>query len=97
MAKRDDDEYALEVLKEQFTFFGPYTQTHADAAEPWEQAWMMCIMNGVQPSDMKHFIRMTEAEVCKKDNEFLRWIMKLDRRDRPTASDILNHGWFDGF
>lgn len=34
-----------------------------------------------------------KQEVCKGDREFIGRIMKLDRRDRPTATELLADEW----
>lgn len=37
---------------------------------------------------------ITEREVCRRDNEFIRKIMMMDWRDRPTARELLEDEWF---
>lgn len=42
----------------------------------------------------KPFHRVTKREVPPADNKFIRKIMKLDPRDRPTAEQLLADEWF---
>jgi hypothetical protein len=53
-------------------------------------------MDEISPSQMTRFANTTEKEVCQRDKEFLGRIMKLDWRDRPTASQLLKDPWFEG-
>lgn len=40
------------------------------------------------------FHNIADSEICQKDKDFISWIMRLDPRDRPTASAILLHEWW---
>jgi hypothetical protein len=40
------------------------------------------------------FPRTTEREVTKKDKDFIGKIMMLDWRDRLTARELLEDGWW---
>lgn len=47
------------------------------------------------PADtMKPFCYATPQEICPEDKEFVLRIMELDPRDRPTARQLLEDGWF---
>lgn len=52
-------------------------------------------MEEIPQSQTTPFHRMTEREVCKRDKEFIRKIMMLDWRDRPTAPELLKNEWFE--
>lgn len=86
--------YNLEVLKQQFRYFGPWPEKYDEIASPDTVRAIVYIMDQIPKSETKPFILMTEREICKKDNEFIRKIMMMDWRDRPTARELLNDEWF---
>lgn len=44
---------------------------------------------------LKRPFHLTAArEICEDDKEFMRKVMKLDPRDRPTAQELLEDKWF---
>lgn len=51
-------------------------------------------MQEIPKSDTTPFRMITEREVCRRDNEFIRKIMMMDWRDRPTARELLEDEWF---
>lgn len=42
----------------------------------------------------KPFYLSVDKELSKDDRAFICKIMKLDPRDRPTAKELLQDGWF---
>jgi hypothetical protein len=46
-------------------------------------------MQEIPQAKTTSFSRITEREIVKKDKDFIRKIMKLDWRDRPTARELL--------
>ncbi|RHZ48867.1 hypothetical protein CDV55_101231 [Aspergillus turcosus] len=89
------EEYSLEVLKQQFRYFGPWPGKYEEVASPETVHAIMWIMQEIPKSETTPFSMITENEVCKKDKEFIMGIMKMDWRDRPTAKDLLGHEWFN--
>ncbi|GIK04878.1 hypothetical protein Aspvir_008976 [Aspergillus viridinutans] len=88
------EEYSLEVLKQQFRYFGPWPGKYEEIASPETVRAIMWVMQEIPKSDTTPFSMITEKEVCKKDKEFIMGIMKMDWRDRPTARELLEHEWF---
>ncbi|RHZ55402.1 uncharacterized protein CDV56_102278 [Aspergillus thermomutatus] len=89
------EEYSLEVLKQQFRYFGPWPGKYEEVASPETVHAIMWIMQEIPKSETTPFSMITEKEVCKKDREFIMGIMKMDWRDRPTPKDLLGHKWFN--
>jgi hypothetical protein len=51
-------------------------------------------MQEIPQAKTTSFSRITEREIVKKDKDFIRKIMKLDWRDRPTARELLEDEWW---
>ncbi|KAJ0413763.1 serine/threonine protein kinase [Aspergillus carlsbadensis] len=88
------EEYKLEVLKQQFRYFGPWPGEYEEVAGPKTLHAIRWIMQDTPKSEITPFAMITEKEVCRKDKEFILEIMKLDWRDRPSARELLEHEWF---
>ncbi|SPQ24303.1 efde4d8b-ad32-4ca6-a2f4-90d746543e82 [Thermothielavioides terrestris] len=90
--KPGDDEYELTVLKRMYKFFGPFPQSYEDFHDRGTIT-IINYINNIGPPE-KPFHRVTTKEVSPADNKFIRRIMKLDPRDRPTAEQLLADEWF---
>ncbi|RAL04200.1 serine/threonine protein kinase [Aspergillus ibericus CBS 121593] len=88
------EEYSLEVLKQQFRYFGPWPGKYEEIASPETVHAIMWIMQEIPKSDTTPFSLVSEKEVRKEDKDFIMGIMKMDWRDRPTARELLGHEWF---
>lgn len=80
---------ALEVLKQQFYYFGPFLPKYAEIASPETVTAILYVMHEIPKSQTTPLHRTTEEEVCKKDTDFIGKIMMMDWRDRPTAEELL--------
>jgi hypothetical protein len=88
------EEYNLEVLKQQFRYFGPFPAKYEEIAGPETITAILYLMQEIPQSQTTPFQRTTEREVCQKDRAFIGKIMMVDWRDRPTAKDLLEDEWF---
>jgi hypothetical protein len=93
--KRDDEEYVLGVVEEQFKYFGPFPAKFAEVADPETVRSIMLIMQNIPKEKTRPFSQTTESEVSRRDNNFITKIMKLDWRDRPTAKELLEDEWWN--
>ncbi|KAL1595289.1 hypothetical protein SLS60_009979 [Paraconiothyrium brasiliense] len=93
--KRDDEEYVLGVVEEQFKYFGPFPAKLAEIADPGTVQSIMLIMKNIPKEKTTPFSRITESEVNRRDNIFISKIMKLDWRDRPAAQELLEDEWWN--
>ncbi|GAB1194503.1 hypothetical protein APSETT444_003749 [Aspergillus pseudonomiae] len=84
---------SLEVLKQQFRYFGPWPGKYEEVASPETLHAIRWIMQEIPKSETTPFAMITEKEVCKRDKEFIMEIRKLDWRDRPSARELLEHEW----
>lgn len=84
----------MEILKEQFRFFGPFPEKYQEIASQETVLAILYLMQEIPQSQTTPFSMFTEREICKKDKEFIGKIMMMDWRDRPTAKDLLEDGWF---
>jgi hypothetical protein len=88
------EEYNLEVLKQQFRYFGPFPPKYEEIASPETVTAILYLMHEIPQSQTTPFQRTTEREVCQKDKAFIGKIMMMDWRDSPTAKDLLEDEWF---
>ncbi|KAL2068653.1 hypothetical protein VTL71DRAFT_14990 [Oculimacula yallundae] len=88
------EEYGLEVLKQQFRYFGPFPAKYEEIASSQTIAAILYLMEEIPQSQTTPFNRTTTKEVCKEDRELIGKIMMLDWRDRPTAGELLENEWF---
>jgi hypothetical protein len=88
------EEYDLEILKQQFRYFGPFPGTIGEAVSEETAAVIFYLMRQIPYSQVGLSQRITEKEVCKADKAFLGKIMKMDWRERPTAKELSKDDWF---
>lgn len=91
--KPDDDEYELTMLKRMCKFFDPFPQSYEDFHDSATITTIVNFINHQVPFE-KPFHLVTKREIPPADNEFIRKIMKLDPRDRPTVKQLLADEWF---
>jgi hypothetical protein len=92
--RRDDEEYVLGVVEEQFKYFGPFPAKIAEILDPETVKSIILIMESIPKEKTTPFSRTTQREVSQRDNIFISKMMKLDWRDRPTAKDLLEDDWW---
>jgi hypothetical protein len=78
----------------QYSYFGPFPKKYEDIASQKTILAILYLIHEIPPSKATPFCWTTEREVCREDKEFIRKIMKIDWRDRPTAKELLNDSWF---
>jgi serine/threonine protein kinase len=91
------DEYEFNILIKQYKFFGPFPPKYAELLQGNKNIDIIIeyLFNSIPKSEMTPFSQVTEREVSKRDKEFICRIMKMDPRDRPTASELLQDDWFE--
>lgn len=92
--KRDDENYVLGVVKEQFRFFGPFSAKITEIADPDTAQVFVYLMEQIPSEKLTPFSRITKSEVSQRDNIFISKMMKFDWRDRPTATELLEDEWW---
>lgn len=90
----DHDQYDIKILMKHCQFFGPYPSSYAELADEDTQKLLAWVMDAVQDAS-KPFHLIRGSEISKEDKAFVEKIMKLDPRDRPTASQLLQDEWFE--
>lgn len=91
----DHDNYELKILQRQCEFFGPFPLTYREICALDTLNILAYIMKSIPPEKKKPFSRISEQEISRGDKEFVLRIMKLDPRDRPSATELLEDKWFD--
>ncbi|KAH9907389.1 serine/threonine protein kinase [Xylariomycetidae sp. FL2044] len=90
--KSDDPEYNITVLKRMYNSFGPFPREIADLMDD-EQFSVVYFISQEAPV-RKPLERWSTKEIPPADNAFIRRVLKLDPRDRPTVEEILQDEWF---
>lgn len=90
----DHEDYDLKILMKHHQFFGPFPASYDEIANQERRAILIWVMQHCPPSTMKPFHLTTSQEICDEDKESVLKIMKLDPRDRPSAQELLEDGWF---
>jgi serine/threonine protein kinase len=88
----EDQDYEITVLKRMYHSFGPFPPSIVDIIDP-ETFEIIHFVNQQGPPQ-RPLQRWTTKEIPSADNKFIRRILKLDPRDRPTVEDILEDEWF---
>jgi hypothetical protein len=92
---RDDEEYVVGVVEEQFKYFGPFPAKIAEIADPETVQSIMLMMQNIPKEKTTPFSRTTESEVSRRHNIFISKMMKLGWRDCPTAKEMLEDIWWN--
>ncbi|KAJ0161526.1 Serine/threonine-protein kinase US3 -like protein [Colletotrichum tanaceti] len=88
----EDQDYEFTVLKRMYNSLGPFPPSIADILDP--ETFEIIHFIAQQGPPQRPLQRWTTEEIPSADNEFLRRILKLDPRDRPTVEEILEDEWF---
>ncbi|GAM88138.1 hypothetical protein ANO11243_061690 [Dothideomycetidae sp. 11243] len=88
------EEYSLEVLKQQFRYFGPFPPKYEEIASPETITAILWLMDEIPCAKTTPFANVAERQISRKDKEFVGKIMKLDWRERQTAKELLKDPWF---
>ncbi|KAJ5061081.1 putative serine/threonine protein kinase [Bipolaris maydis] len=92
---QDDEWYSLGVIDNQFKFFAPYPAKIAKIAQIEAALSILYLVQSIPHEKTTTSIRAAEKEVTKRDNVFISKMMKLDRRDRPTAKELVEDDWLE--
>ncbi|EXJ86240.1 STE/STE20 protein kinase [Capronia coronata CBS 617.96] len=90
----EHDDYDYEILLKYNRIFGPFPVSYEEIADQDRLAVLVFLTQNSPPETLKPFNLTTAREICEEDKEFVLKIMKLDPRDRPTASELLEDQWF---
>ncbi|MCJ1480691.1 hypothetical protein MMC06_000846 [Schaereria dolodes] len=86
----DHEEYGLEVLKQQFRYFGPFPDKDEEIARPETVMAILYLMQEIAQAQTTPCQQTIEREVRRIDKEFIGRIMIMDWMDRPTAKELLD-------
>jgi hypothetical protein len=81
--------YDTRIVVKQHQWFGPFPLPYKEFTDGETRQVIGGIMPAVLPEKMKPFFYLKEREICDADKAFILKIMKLDPRDRPPASELL--------
>lgn len=85
--------YETYIVVHQHPWFGSFPISYKEIADEETQEAIVRIMSTVPPEKMKPFARIGEKDICNPDKTFVLKIMKLDPRDCPTATELLQDEW----
>lgn len=86
------------ILFQHSKYFGPFPQSYHEIGTDEALRIIATIENTIDQDDELSypFEFVTDQNILPEDKIFLKKIMKLDPRDRPTAKQLLSDEWFDG-
>lgn len=87
------------MLVKQISYFGPIPLSYQDLLADDDDRWETLgeVTQYIQENKKRKPLSMAEdPELSVEDRAFVCMIMKLDPRDRLTASDLLQDTWFAG-
>lgn len=90
----DHEDYDYKLLMKYHQIFGPFPWTYSQIADEDTLKALSFIMDSTPPDSLRPFHLTTSKEISEKDKSFVMQIMKLDPRDRPTATSLLEDTWF---
>ena len=86
-----DSTYAVEVLRRQDQFFGPFPLSYTSLADDDRLDTLTIITESVEKRTP--FEMASSREIAKEDRKFICKLMQLDPRDRPSAKALLQDEW----
>jgi serine/threonine protein kinase len=75
-----------------YNSFGPFPPAIAEIID--QDSFQIIYFLTQQGPPKKPLQRWSDKEIPRADGEFIRRILKLDPRDRPTVEEILQDEWF---
>ncbi|KAH6875667.1 STE/STE20 protein kinase [Alternaria rosae] len=84
----------LDVMLRQLHWFGPFPEKIVEVADAESADIIPAFKEYNMPAQQGIFETIPETTSSKKDNKFIRKMMKLDWRDRPSARDLLEDEWW---
>ena len=88
-----DEGFALAVLMLQNKYFGPFPEKIFQLLDDEGVAVLRYVLEECgEQTDLFSKAAPIDAE----DKDFIRYLMKPDPRDRPSASEALSHEWLKG-
>ncbi|KAK1579442.1 serine/threonine protein kinase [Colletotrichum navitas] len=90
--KPEHQDYEITVLKRMYHALGPFPPSIAEILDP-ESFEVIHFLNRQGPPQ-KPLQQWSTKKIPSADNDFIRRILKLDPRDRPTVGEILEDEWF---
>ncbi len=87
-----DSAYPIEVLRRQDKYFGPFPLSYTSLADDDRLDTLTIITESVKKRTP--FEMASSLEIAKDDRDFIRKLMQLDPRDRPSAKELLQDAWF---
>lgn len=84
----------LDIMLRQLHWFAPFLEKIVGVADAESADTIAAFREYNMPAQQGIFETIPETEISKKDNKFIRKMMKLDWRDRPSARDLLEDEWW---
>jgi serine/threonine protein kinase len=86
----------MKILIKHDQYFGPFPKSYCDPgfARAHVLPIVLFVLQAVSSDKRTPFSWVSERQFSKEDKALLLKIMKLDPRDRPTARELLDEGWF---
>ncbi|KAL8817528.1 MAG: hypothetical protein Q9191_008131 [Dirinaria sp. TL-2023a] len=86
-----DSAHAIHVMRRHDQYFGPFPLSYKTLADDDRLETLTLIINSVEKRTP--FSMASSQEIVREDREFIRKLMQLDPRDRPSAKVLLQEPW----
>jgi serine/threonine protein kinase len=88
------EDYDYKIIMRYHQLFGPFPWTFAQIADEDTLKALTWVMSETPPDSIKPFHLVFPKEISDADKAFVLRVLKLDPRDRPTATELLEDVWF---
>jgi serine/threonine protein kinase len=90
----DHEDYDYKIIMRYHQRFGPFPWTFAEIADEDTLKALTWVMSETPPDSIQPFHQVSSEEIFEADKAFVLRTLKLDPRDRPTATELLDDVWF---
>jgi serine/threonine protein kinase len=88
------EDYDYKIIMRYHQLFGPFPWTFAQIADEDTLKALTWVMSETPPDSIKPFHLVFPKEISDADKAFVLRVLKLDPRDRPTTTELLEDVWF---
>jgi serine/threonine protein kinase len=89
------EDYDYKIIMRYHQLFGPFPWTFAQITDEDTLKALTWVMSETPPDSTKPFHLVSPKEIPEADKAFVLRALRLDPRDRPTATELLEDVWFN--
>lgn len=89
----EDENFHFLILVQHIRYFGPFPEKFYELLDE-EATKILRYFSERSDINTDEFSQAPPEAIHRDDREFIRYLMRPDPRDRPTAKEALAHPWF---